>query len=274
MNTTELHASPDIDETIFFDDFTGVELDRSKWNVAITGEVTNHEQQAYIDSAETIYLIPGDSENANGALVLHPRWRPGTRTPEGRRFDFVSGRIHTRGKMEFTYGSIAARIRLSAGVGLWPAFWALGLGAWPVCGEIDIMENVGEPDWASAAVHGPGYSGDAALVNNRYFPPQNDATAWHVYAVDWTPADGLLFKFDGELMYRVTRPMVEAFGPWAYDDPKFLLLNFALGGGYPFKINGVRQPYFGLPETTAQSIRRDEIRMLVDWVRVTKWIPS
>ncbi|GAP15771.1 beta-glucanase/Beta-glucan synthetase [Longilinea arvoryzae] len=265
-----MHANSGAGQTIFFDDFTAGELDRSKWNVAITGEVTNHEQQAYIDSPETLYLISGESENANGALVLHPRWRPGTRTTGGQSFDFVSGRLHTRGRVEFTYGSIAARIRLSAGVGLWPAFWLLGLGTWPASGEIDIMENVGEPDWASVAAHGPGYSGDAGLVNNRYFPPQNDATSWHVYAVDWTAADGLLFRIDGELVYRVTRPMVEVFGPWAYDNPKFLILNFALGGNYPFKVNGVRQPYFGLPESTVQSIQRGEARMLVDWVKVTQ----
>ncbi len=270
MKPIEPQANPEDRETIFFDDFVAGELDRSKWNVAITGEVTNHEQQAYIDSPETIYLIPGESENAKGVLVLHPRWRPGTRTTGGQSFDFVSGRIHTRGKVEFTYGSIAARIRLSAGVGLWPAFWVLGLGAWPGCGEIDMMENVGEPDWASVAVHGPGYSGDAALVNNRYFPPHNDVTAWHVYAVDWTPADELFFKIDGELVYRVTRPMVEAFGPWAYADPKYILLNFALGGGYPFKINGVRKPYYGLPDSTAELIRQDKVCMQVDWVRVTK----
>lgn len=274
MHTNEPQTHPDNTATIFFDDFTTAELDRSKWNVALTGAVTNHEQQAYIDSPETIYLISGEPEGANGALVIHPRWRPGTGTPEGQRFDFVSGRIHTRGKVEFTYGSVAARIRLSAGAGLWPAFWTLGFGAWPVCGEIDIMENVGEPDWASAAVHGPGYSGDAALVNNRYFSAQNDATTWHIYTVDWIPANGLLFKIDGELVYRVTRPMVEAFGRWVYDNPMFLILNFALGGGYPFKVNGVRQPYFGLPESTVQSIRRNEVRMLVDWVRVTKWTPN
>ncbi|HEX2979443.1 MAG TPA: glycoside hydrolase family 16 protein [Anaerolineaceae bacterium] len=265
-----IQANLGASETIFFDDFTSDALDRTKWNVAITGEVTNTEQQAYVDSPETIYLISGESEGANGALVIHPRWRPGTRTPEGKTFDFISGRIHTRGRVEFTYGSIAARIRMTTGAGLWPAFWALGSGEWPQCGEIDMMEYVGEPDWASVAVHGPGYSGDAALVNTRYFKLENDATTWHVYAVDCTAAGELLFKIDDELVYRVTRQMIEYFGPWVYADQKHLLLNLALGGVYPYKINGVRQPYYGLPESTVQLIRRGEARLLVDWVKVTR----
>lgn len=257
-------------EVIFFDDFTGPELDRGSWNVEVTGPVYNRENQAYVDSAETVYLIPGSDQGANGALVLHPRWRPGTETADGDRFDFISGRINTRGKVGFTYGRISARIRMSAGVGLWPAFWALGLDEWPGCGEIDIMENIGAPDWVSAAVHGPGYSGDAGLANNFYFPAGADITDWHVYAVDWLPSGEMAFHVDGELMYRVTVSMTEYFGEWAFDNEKFLILNFALGGAYPFKVNGVRRPYYGLPIETVAQIQNDEARMFVDWVKVCR----
>lgn len=258
-------------EVILFDDFTANELDRSIWNVEVTGQTVNNEQQAYIDSSETIYLQPGDYDSAHGVLVIQPRYRAGYVMPQGARFDFVSGRINTRGKLEFTQANIAARIKLSAGAGLWPAFWVMGtVGAWPTNGEIDIMENVGEPDWASAALHGPGYSGEAALVNKKFFSAANDATTWHIYSLEWTPARDLLFKIDDELIYRVTRPMVAFFGPWACDSRQFLILNCALGGTYPFKTNGVRSPYYGLPEATVQSIRNNEARLLVDWVKVTR----
>ena len=41
-------------------------------------------------------------------------------------------------------------------------------------------------------------------------------------------------------------------------------------GGYPASVNEVREPYLGLPSSTVELIRRDEVRVLVDWVRVTK----
>ena len=41
-------------EVIFFDDFTGKELDRKRWNVEVTGPVYNQEQQAYVNSRKTI----------------------------------------------------------------------------------------------------------------------------------------------------------------------------------------------------------------------------
>lgn len=47
-------------DILFFDDFTSDELDRSKWNVRITGPIYNQEQQAYVDSAETIYIVSDD----------------------------------------------------------------------------------------------------------------------------------------------------------------------------------------------------------------------
>lgn len=252
------------EELLFFDDFTSPHLDRSKWNVRTTGRVVNDEQQAYIDSPETLYT-------EKGMLALHPRYQPGFITPEGESFDFTSARIDTREKVEFLYGTAAARIKLPASPGLWPAFWALGSsGVWPDMGEIDIMEYVGEADWTSVALHGPGYHGETPLVNKKYLAPQSEATEWHIYAVEWT-AQELNFKIDGELIYRVTRPMVEFYGPWAFDNNKYLILNCALGGIYPFKTNGVEQPYKGIPETTVQLIKGNGARMLVDWVKVTKY---
>jgi beta-glucanase (GH16 family) len=256
---------------VFFDDFSGAKLDTVKWNIETTGMHFNNELQAYVDSAATISIVHGaESEGAeNGALQLKPKFAPGFVTQDGQKFDFISGRINTRNKVEVAYGTVSARIKITDGAGLWPAWWMLGKGNWPETGEIDIMEYIGEKDWASAAAHGTGYSGDAALVDRLYFPANNDITQWHIYAVDWTP-DSLVFKYDGVPMFRVTKPMTQFFGTWAFDNPKFLILNFAVGGVYPFKINGIKSPYYGLSNSTFEAIKNNKSKMLVDWVKVIK----
>ena len=253
-------GAPQPPATLFADEFSGPALDRTRWNVIVTGRTVNDEQQAYVDSPEVLSI-------ADGALVIQPRFRPGFKTAEGRSFDFISGRIETRDRFTFLYGTAAARMKLAAGAGLWPAFWALGGGRWPATGEIDIMENVGDASWTSVALHGPGYSGDTPLVKRTPLPSA-DATAWHVYAVQWSP-DLLVFTVDDREVYRVTRPMVERFGAWAFDNPKHLILNLALGGNFPAAVNKVKAPYHGLADATVTAIRKDEPRILVDWVRVT-----
>jgi beta-glucanase (GH16 family) len=230
----------------------------------------NDEQQAYVDSAGTIYMVNGKAEGANkGALVLKAVYKPGHTSREQKKYDFVSGRINTRDKMMFTYGTFSARMKIPAGAGLWPAFWLLGKGKWPDCGEIDIMETVGDSSWTSNALHGPGYFGNTPLAYRAFFPKGVDVTQWHVYTVDWTAAS-IVFKVDDVITYTVTKAMAEKYGRWAFDNPKFIILNFALGGGYPNGVNKVKQPYFGLPQSSVDKIKGGDAKTYVDWVLVTK----
>lgn len=258
-------------DTVFFEDFNEQSLDRSKWNVEVTGHTVNDEQQAYVDSAATIYMVKGkDAEGAlNGALVLKAIYKPGFTSKEQKKYDFISGRINTQRKMEFTHGTASARMKMTAGAGLWPAFWALGNGKWPDCGEIDMMETIGDSSWVSHALHGPNYFGNTPLAYRAHFESNTDVTQWHIYTVDWSPSS-LIFKVDGKVTYTVTKPMVEKYGRWAYDNKKFIILNFALGGGYPAGYNKVAKPYFGIPENTVNKIKAGEAKVYVDWVLVTR----
>ena len=258
-------------DTVFFEDFNGKALDRTKWNVEVTGNTVNDEQQAYVDSAATLYFVnSAAAEGAvNGALVIKAVYNPGFTSKENKKYDFISGRINTQHKMEFTYGTASARMKMSSGAGLWPAFWALGNGNWPDCGEIDMMETVGDSSWISNALHGPKYFGNTPLVYRAFFPQGTDVTQWHVYSVDWT-ANSIVFKLDGKVTYTVTRAMVEHYGRWAFDNPKFIILNFALGGGYPAGVNKIKAPYNGISEATVNKIKAEAAMVLVDWVLVTK----
>jgi beta-glucanase (GH16 family) len=271
VNSSKAQQNQPKTDTVFFEDFNEKTLDRTKWNVEITGNTVNNEQQAYVDSAATLYLVKGKAAQGakNGALLIKAIYQPGFTSKENKKYDFISGRINTRQKMEFTYGTASARMKMAGGAGLWPAFWALGNGKWPDCGEIDMMETVGDPTWFSNALHGPGYFGNTPLAYRYHFPQGIDVTQWHVYTVDWT-ADSLIFKVDGIVTYTVTRAMVEHYGRWAYDNAKFIILNFALGGGYPQGVNKVTEPYYGLPQTTVDQIKSGKATVLVDWVLVTR----
>src|SRR5258706_7198167 len=94
-------------DTVFFEDFNANKLNRNKWNVEVTGNTVNDEQQAYVDSSSVLYMVHGkNAEGAkNGALVIKAIYHPGYTSKEQKKYDFISGRINTRHKMEFTYGT-------------------------------------------------------------------------------------------------------------------------------------------------------------------------
>ena len=84
----------------------------------------------------------------------------------------------------------------------------------------------------------------------------------------WTP-DALVFAVDGKERWRIDRATVETRGRWAYDTPKFLIVNQAIGGSYPHSVNHADKPYLGLPQSTVDTIDAGRAVMLVDWIRVT-----
>jgi beta-glucanase (GH16 family) len=72
---------------------------------------------------------------------------------------YTSAGLTTSARMAFRYGGVEARIRVPAGQGLWPGFWALGNDVarkgWPRSGEIDIMEVIGSSPWKThGSIHG------------------------------------------------------------------------------------------------------------------------
>jgi len=267
LATPAIAHDPDERTLVWADEFNEPALDRDKWIVIGTDFWVNNEQQAYVDSPEVLSIVEDVDGADGGALMLRPVYKPGVDPHPEREADFLSGRVESKGKADFTYGRAEARIKMPDAVGVWPAFWMLGNDQWPGTGEIDIMEYVGEKDWIGVALHGPGYSGETPLVNKYFFADGEDVTDWHVYAVEWTE-DQLVFQVDGRTIYRVTRPMVENYGDWRFDNPKYLILNFALGGAYPFKTNGIEKPYNGMPQSTVDQIKTGDVAMMVDWVRV------
>jgi beta-glucanase (GH16 family) len=249
-------------DTLFFESFNGNTLNRSVWNVEVTNTAYNNEQQAYVDSAGIIIIDKGQ-------LTVKPAYHKGYNKNRETMNDFVSGRINTRNRYEFKYGNVTAKMKTTAGDGIWPAFWLLGNGRWPDAGEIDIMETVGDPTWASNAIHGPTYHGDTPLISKNLFVDGSDVTAWHTYGVNIKP-DEIVFSIDGEITCTATKAMVEKYGNWVFDNQKYIILNLALGGGYPQGVFKMKGPYTGLTQETVDKVKAGKVKFEVDWVLVTK----
>ena len=96
--------------------------------IAITGTSLSRAGPSTTSSRPT--WIRRSAVGGDGALMIRPRFREGFKTPKGvASTSFPAG--STPIKVTFTYGTAAARMKLPAGAGLWPAFWALGDGRWP-----------------------------------------------------------------------------------------------------------------------------------------------
>ncbi|WP_076680118.1 family 16 glycosylhydrolase [Microbacterium sp. RU33B] len=166
-----------------------------------------------------------------------------------------SARLTTRGRVAFRYGVIAARMKVPAGAGVWPAFWLLGTDigevGWPGCGEIDVMEHVGaDPYSVHGTVHGPGYAGVGSGIGSRHVTPSLLSDRFRTYAVEWKP-DEVSWSVDGHEYFRVTPDDIP--GPWLFNRPFFLLINLAIGGAWPGN------------EAVASTLPAE---LLVDWIRV------
>src|SRR2546430_11283996 len=135
--------------------------DSSKWTLETGGNGWgNNELEYYTNRSQNAQI-------QNGSLVITALKETYT-GPDGVTRNYTSARMKTAGKFEQQYGRFEARIKIPYGQGMWPAFWMLGndIGTvgWPTCGEIDIMEDIGqEPAIVHGTIHGPGYSGGAGI---------------------------------------------------------------------------------------------------------------
>lgn len=142
---------------------------------------------------------------------------------------YTSARILTKDKFAFTYGKVVTRAKLPAGGGTWPAIWMLGANIgtapWPACGEIDIMEHIGNSqDRIYGTLHYPDHSG--ANANGNSILITGASTEFHDYAMEWTPVS-IKFYVDNQLFHSVAN---SASIPFNHDF--FLIVNIAMGGNF------------------------------------------
>lgn len=228
-------------DLIWSDEFEGFSLNASNWNIEATDQPYNNEMQAYtIDN--NFYIEDGFLH----IIAKKEQW-------ESK--NFTSARLNTQNKRDFLYGKFEARMKMSIGQGLWPAFWMLPSGKdgqWPRAGEIDIMETVGSnTTFSFSTIHYGNsvsehtFKGDAIAIDGGY------SDDFHVYSCQWQPGN-ISFYLDGQLF---SQRNPQECQPWPFDagNSFYLVLNLAVGGDWP-----------GPPDNSTEF----PSEFVIDWVRV------
>lgn len=251
---TAYASNPAVWSLVWSDEFdgpSGSAVDSGKWSFDIGGNGWgNNELETYTSRLA--------NSNLEGGLLVIKTLKETFTGPDNFTRNYTSARLLTKSKFTQAYGRFEARIRVPYGQGIWPAFWMLGDNidtvSWPTCGEIDIMENIGkEPAIVHGTVHGPGYAGGSGITAAYSLPNgQKFSDDFHTFAVEWEP-NVMRFYVDG-LLYKTRSPAdLPAGTPWVFNHPFFIILNVAVGGGFP-----------GNPDATTVFPQQ----MLVDYVRV------
>ncbi|MBK8089728.1 MAG: family 16 glycosylhydrolase [Chitinophagaceae bacterium] len=189
----------------------------AKWGYDLgAGGWGNAEQQNYTNRADNVIV-------SNGTLKI---------TAKAESYNgsaYTSARLLSKDKFSFKYGKVEVRAKLPIGLGTWPAIWMLGnnvsTAGWPACGEIDIMEHIGnQQNKIYGTLHHPGHSGGNGDGGTVTIP--NVSTEFHKYSLDWSAAtikisvdDVPFFTFSNNS----SLPFNQNF---------FIILNVAMGGTF------------------------------------------
>ena len=229
------------------DEFDGAEINKDWWVHEIGNGDSgwgNNELQFYTEA-------PENSRVENGNLVIEAR------NDSWNGHKYTSARLVTKEKKSFGYSRIDIRAKLPFGQGIWPALWMLGDNieqvGWPACGEIDIMEMIGNyPSTSHATVHfgtdfsSHKYSGKSYNISGEIF---NDR--FHVFSVV-REVNQMWFYVDDILIFEFETNDTEGMS-YPFNQNYFLVLNVAIGGNWP-----------GNPDETTQFSQL----MIVDYIRV------
>lgn len=192
--------------------------DPSKWGFDLgAGGWGNNEAQYYTNRLDNASI-------SNGTLKI---------TAKAESYSgssYTSARLLSKGKFSFKYGKIEFRAKLPAGGGTWPALWMLGdnLGSvgWPACGEIDVMEHLGNQlNKIYGTLHYPGHSGSGGVGSNVMI--SNATTEFHTYSLEWNAGE-IKISVDGTPFFTTTNNITTM----PFNQNFFVIMNVAMGGNF------------------------------------------
>lgn len=238
-------------QLVWAEEFEGTSLNTDIWTIEQGGGGWGNKEKQYYTSREKNVCVK------DGNLIIQA-YKEDYQTSK-----YTSARLKTAGKKSFLYGKIEARISFPSGGGTWPAFWMLGeTRKWPSCGEIDIIEHVGNnPRMLSFAIHTQEKNGSNGLNWSSRMYYDGVENNYHIYGIEWREEDyngrdRIIFTYDGIECSSVmeNEQHIDEDYYWPFNQPHYIILNLALGGTMGGAID--------------DAIFDNDIIMKVDWVRV------
>jgi uncharacterized protein YjdB len=196
--------------------YTGA-INPDKWSYDPGPNPYNNEMQYYTTST-------ANTRVENGNLVMEVKQE----SMGGK--NYTSSRINTKTRANWTYGKMEARMKLTKGSKLWPAFWMMPVtdtyGTWPASGEIDIMEHW---SWDADATFGNYHCANYFAKYGLRAANLNASGEFHLYGVEWT-SDKLTFLLDNVVYATYSNPRTGS-ASWPFDKPFYIIFNIAVEEG-------------------------------------------
>ncbi|GKT96618.1 LOW QUALITY PROTEIN: beta-1,3-glucan-binding protein [Colletotrichum tofieldiae] len=302
---------------VLMEDFTSGNLDSNVWTKEVqVGGFGNGEFQMTTADDENVFIKDGN-------LVIRPTLTDSALIEKDTEIDLlkdgtctsdqpsaciaatnttsgnssISGRINTKKGATLKYGRVEVVAKLPKGDWLWPAIWMMPVedtyGAWPLSGEIDILESRGN-NWtydqggnniASSAFTG---ANDAwwRTNNKRQALHTTYADGFNTFGLEWSQKylftyinsrllQVLYTNFDEPMWQRggFPRPTPTAPDVWSqtgrsntpFDQRFYLIINVAVGGTNGWFEDGKSgKPWVG----TSPNAKKDF------WQARDQWLPT
>ncbi len=201
-------------------------------------------EHGFVRNRELQWYQPENATVNGGHLVIqavrerrdNPEYKEGSRRWTSRRqfAEYTSASLKTQGKQEWLYGRFVMRAKIPTAPGMWPAFWTLGSGKWPRCGEVDVMEYYRGMVLANAAWRGADgrTAWDAVRAPLDRLGDAGWSDRFHKWRMDWD-SDRIDLYVDDRLLNTIDIAQADSLGHDGgnpFRKPHYLLVNLAVGG--------------------------------------------
>lgn len=211
---------------VWSEEFNGSQLNTNDWNYDVGDGCPNcgwgNNELEYYTAGDNLYF-------SSGKMIIEAR-----KEAKGGK-NYTSTRLTSLGKLSFKFGRIDVRAKLPKGQGIWPAFWMMGetfptLG-WPTCGEIDIMEFLGQDvTKVYSAIHFKAGTGSRNITKS-FSSSSPLPEEFHVFSLVWAQ-DSFKTLIDDKVIGEFKLSDL-AGATYPFNDKFYFLINMAVGGNWP-----------------------------------------